>query len=132
MTVGATIPDGAPARVEAVRAFNRFWTARIGVLDATHLGTPFSLTEARTLFELAQSDAVPVADLRRRLELDPGYLSRILADFRARKLVVTSAAGEDARRQVARLTAKGRRAAAELDGRAVEQVRALLVRLEDP
>jgi DNA-binding MarR family transcriptional regulator/GNAT superfamily N-acetyltransferase len=119
-------PDDPATRVEAVRTFNRFWTARIGVLDATHLGTRFSLAEARILFELAQHDAVPVGDLRRRLELDAGYLSRLLADFRAKKLVATSAADDDARRQVARLTAKGRAAAAELNARAIDHVRGLL------
>lgn len=114
------------ARIEALRAFNRFWTARIGVLDASHLGTPFSVTEARTLFELAQRDDTPVGDLRARLDLDAGYLSRLLAAFRAKKLVLTEASGEDARRQVARLTAKGRQAATELNARAIEDMRALL------
>jgi DNA-binding MarR family transcriptional regulator/GNAT superfamily N-acetyltransferase len=120
------------ARIEALRAFNRFWTTRIGVLDASHLGTPFSVTEARTLFELAQRDDTPVGDLRARLDLDAGYLSRLLAAFRAKKLVVTEASGEDARRQVARLTVKGRQAAAELNARAIEDMRALLHPLAEP
>jgi DNA-binding MarR family transcriptional regulator/N-acetylglutamate synthase-like GNAT family acetyltransferase len=120
------------ARVQAVRAFNRFWTARIGVLDATHLGSPFSLAEARVLYELAQRDeSTEVGELRRRLDLDAGYLSRLLAELRERKLVVTEASATDARRQTARLTAKGRAAQATLDGRAVEQVRTLLGTLDD-
>ncbi len=129
-----TITDRAvgDARIEALRAFNRFWTTRIGVLDASHLGTPFSVTEARTLFELAQRDDTPVGDLRTRLDLDAGYLSRLLTAFRAKKLVVTAASGEDARRQVARLTVKGRQAAAELNARAIEDMRALLQPLAEP
>jgi DNA-binding MarR family transcriptional regulator/GNAT superfamily N-acetyltransferase len=124
-------PADLDARIEAVRVFNRFWTTRIGALDATHLGTPFSLAEARTLFELAQRDATLVVDLRARLDLDAGYLSRVLADFRARKLAVTEVSAEDARRQVARLTAKGRRAAAELNAKAVDHVRDLLRPMEE-
>jgi DNA-binding MarR family transcriptional regulator/ribosomal protein S18 acetylase RimI-like enzyme len=119
------------AHIEALRVFNRFWTTRIGVLDASHLGTPFSVTEARTLFELAQRDDTPVGELRTRLDLDAGYLSRLLAAFRAKKLVVTEASGEDARRQVARLTAKGRQAASELNTRAIADMRALLEPLEE-
>ncbi|HEY2516848.1 MAG TPA: helix-turn-helix domain-containing GNAT family N-acetyltransferase [Polyangiaceae bacterium] len=118
--------DATRERIAAVRAFNRFWTTRIGVLDATHLGTPFSLTEARALFELAQREATEVAELRRRLGLDAGYLSRLLAEFRDRGLLSTGVSKADARKQVARLTAKGKRAAGELDGRAVEHVARLL------
>jgi DNA-binding MarR family transcriptional regulator/N-acetylglutamate synthase-like GNAT family acetyltransferase len=128
---GSAARGDRDTRVEAVRAFNRFWTTRIGVLDASHLGTPFSVTEARTLFELAQRDDTPVGDLRVRLDLDAGYLSRLLAAFRAKKLVVTEASGQDARRQVARLTAKGRHAAAELNARAIEDVRSLLQPLDE-
>jgi DNA-binding MarR family transcriptional regulator/GNAT superfamily N-acetyltransferase len=121
--------DGADVRVEEVRAFNRFWTSEIGALDASHLGTGFSLAEARALFELAQRDETSVSDLRARLGLDAGYLSRVLAELRRRRLVATEASEEDARRQVARLTAKGRRAYGELDERAIEHVRALLAPL---
>jgi DNA-binding MarR family transcriptional regulator/GNAT superfamily N-acetyltransferase len=123
--------SGVDARVEDVRGFNRFWTAEVGALDASHLGTPFSLGEARAIFELAQREATAVAELRARLDLDAGYLSRVLAELRERKLVVTSASDADARRQVARLTAKGRRAYEELNTRANEQVRALLAPLGD-
>jgi len=123
--------DSMASRVEAVRAFNRFWTARIGVLDATHLGTEFSLAEARVLFELAHADAAEVAALRKKLALDAGYLSRMLASFRKRKLVVVETSESDARRRVARLTAKGRAAQATLDRRAREHVRTLLAPLDD-
>ena len=74
-------PAGAAddAAVAAVRGFNRFYTNVIGLLRGKYLDTPYSLTEARLLFELAQRDTSEVTDLRRTVDIDPGYLSRILA-----------------------------------------------------
>ncbi|HEY6297411.1 MAG TPA: MarR family transcriptional regulator, partial [Streptosporangiaceae bacterium] len=69
------------AAVAAVRAFNRFYTNVIGLLRGKYLDTPYSLTEARLLFELGQRDASEVADLRRVVDIDAGYLSRILGRF---------------------------------------------------
>src|SRR5271169_4899618 len=67
--------------VAAVRAFNRFYTNVIGLLRGKYLDTPYSLTEARLLFELAQRDTSEVTDLRRVVDIDAGYLSRILGRF---------------------------------------------------
>ena len=72
---GAAVDEAA---VAAVRGFNRFYTNVIGLLRGKYLDTPYSLTEARLLFELAQRDASEVTDLRRTVDIDPGYLSRIL------------------------------------------------------
>jgi DNA-binding MarR family transcriptional regulator/GNAT superfamily N-acetyltransferase len=113
-------------RVGAVREFNRFWTRQIGALGASLLQSPYSLTEARVLFELAQRESKEVAELRHELDLDAGYLSRMLARFKAAKLVVTGASSEDGRRQVVRLTAKGRHVFADLDGRSAADVSSLL------
>ena len=74
------VTDG---QVAAVREFNRFYTNIIGLLREGHLDTPYSLTEARVLFELAREDAVEAAALRRWLDMDAGYLSRLLARFEA-------------------------------------------------
>ncbi len=123
--------DDVVARGAALRRFNRFWTAKIGVLQAGLLDTPYSLTEARVIFELAQSDATNLADLRRRLELDAGYLSRIVARFRADGLVDTRASSEDGRRQVVSLTPKGREVFSDLDRRSASEVRSMLERLSD-
>src|SRR5205823_8053012 len=71
----------SPDRVDAVRAFNRFYTPLIGLLSDRFLGTRYSLTEGRVIFELAQRDETEVVELRRALDLDPGYLSRILGRF---------------------------------------------------
>ena len=75
----------------AVRAFNRLDTNMIGLLRGKYLDTPYSLTEARILFELAQRDASEVTDLRRTLDIDAGYLSRILARFSSGGLVTPAA-----------------------------------------
>jgi DNA-binding MarR family transcriptional regulator/GNAT superfamily N-acetyltransferase len=114
------------ADVASVRAFNRFWTARIGALDAGLVDTPYSLTEARVLYELAQVAATDLGVLRRRLALDSGYLSRIMSRFKADGLAEAEPAPADARRQVIRLTAAGRAAFAVLDERSAQAVRELL------
>jgi DNA-binding MarR family transcriptional regulator/N-acetylglutamate synthase-like GNAT family acetyltransferase len=116
-------------QVDAVRAFNRFWTARLGLLDTGYLKTRFSVTEARVLFELAQGEVTETSDLRARLAIDAGYLSRILGHFRTKKLVVTQAADEDARRREVRLTAAGKSAFALLDARSAAEVRGVLAAL---
>ncbi len=115
--------------VAEVRAFTRFYTAVIGVLDEGLLGTPYSVTEARVLFELAQSDATDVADLRRGLRLDSGYMSRIAARLEADGLVTRAPSGRDARRQVLALTPRGREVFADLDARSADQVGHLLDKL---
>jgi DNA-binding MarR family transcriptional regulator/GNAT superfamily N-acetyltransferase len=112
--------------VAQVRAFNRFYTNVIGVLQGMYLGTPYSLTEARLLFELAQADSVAVTDLRRSLDIDAGYLSRVLARFEADGMVTRQRSEADARRQLISLTRAGRAAVGELDTRAAGQISGLL------
>jgi DNA-binding MarR family transcriptional regulator/GNAT superfamily N-acetyltransferase len=131
MTEATMTPSSVAERVDAVRAFNRFWTKQVGALGAFLLETSYSLTEARVLFELAQKDSTEVAALRRDLELDAGYLSRILAQFKSARLVATDQAENDARRQVVRLTDKGKRAFADLNARSADEVRGTLGRLSD-
>jgi DNA-binding MarR family transcriptional regulator/GNAT superfamily N-acetyltransferase len=119
--------------VAAVRGFNRFYTNVIGLLRGKYLDTPYSLTEARLLFELAQRDTSEVADLRRTVDIDPGYLSRILARFEADGLISRQRSAADGRRQVIRPTDSGQAVVAGLDARSAEQTRAMLaaVRHED-
>ena len=113
-------------QVAAVRAFNRFYTNVIGLVHGMYLDMPYSLTEARLLYEMARRDVTRVADLRRALDIDAGYLSRVLGRFEADGLVTRHRSATDARRQEIRLTDAGRSAAAELDARAVGQIGALL------
>lgn len=112
--------------VAAVRAFTRFYTRQLSVLREGLLDTPYSMAEGRTIFELSQRGSADSADLRRALDLDAGYLSRILARFEADGLVTRRPSAADARRQTVTLTEAGRAAFALLDQRSNEQVRALL------
>jgi DNA-binding MarR family transcriptional regulator/N-acetylglutamate synthase-like GNAT family acetyltransferase len=118
-------------RVAALRAFNRFYTNEIGVLQEDFLHTPYSLAEARVLFELAQAEHAEVADLRRRLDIDAGYLSRILGRLETAGLVARERSPADARRQIARLTARGREEFAVLDERSAAKAVELLEPLDD-
>src|SRR5579859_5217374 len=125
-TPGADAPagdDAQDAAVAAVREFNRFYTNVIGLLRGKYLDTPYSLTESRLLFELGQREASEVTGLRRVVDIDPGYLSRILARFEADGLVARERSAADGRRQVIRLTGRGREVIAGLDARSAEQTR---------
>ena len=113
-------------RVAAVRAFNRFYTARIGVLRDGLLRTPHSLTEARVLYELGQREVTEVADLRREMDIDAGFLSRLLARLHGHGLVARERSADDARRQRVRLTEEGAAAFAELDRRSADEIGAVL------
>ena len=109
-----------------VRAFNRFYTNVIGVLHGMYLDSPFTLTEGRLLFEIARQPAVEVSDLRRALDIDAGYLSRVLSRFEAESLITRHRSAADARRQEIRVTDAGRAAAADLDRRSAGQIAELL------
>jgi DNA-binding MarR family transcriptional regulator/N-acetylglutamate synthase-like GNAT family acetyltransferase len=113
-------------RVAAVRAFNRFYTGRLGILGEGFLRTPHSLTEARVLYELGHRDFVEVAELRRELEIDAGYLSRLLSRLEEQALVIRERSAEDGRRQRVRLTEHGVDAFAELDRRSAAEIGELL------
>ncbi|MBG0821953.1 MarR family transcriptional regulator [Planomonospora sp. ID91781] len=112
--------------VAEIRAFNRFYTGVIGVLDQGFLGTPYSLTEVRVLFELNLRERMEAGELRRLLGLDAGYLSRMLTRFETEGLAVRERSAADGRRQVIGLTEEGRTAFAALDERSAAQVRGLL------
>ena len=103
--------DPTAAQVAQVRAFNRFYTNVIGVLHGPYLDSPFTLTEGRLLFEIARRDTVEVSDLRRALDIDAGYLSRVLTRFEAESLVTRHRSPTDARRQEIRVAEAGRAAA---------------------
>lgn len=112
--------------IAAVRAFNRRYTQLIGVLREGLVDTAYSLTEARILFELANSGPLEVVTLRQSLELDPGYLSRILARFEAAGLVERRRSERDRRVQEVRLTDRGWDEFAELDERSSRDIATLL------
>jgi DNA-binding MarR family transcriptional regulator/predicted GNAT family acetyltransferase len=104
-------------QVAGFREFNRFYTNEIGLLRRGLLDTPWSLTEGRVLYELAQAEVIETKELRERLDVDRGYLSRILARFERDGLLRRGRSGADARVQTLKLTAKGRKLVAGLDKR---------------
>jgi DNA-binding MarR family transcriptional regulator/GNAT superfamily N-acetyltransferase len=112
--------------VDTVRAFNRFYTRRIGVLQEGLSQTQFTLTEARLLWEFAHRSSATAADLSRELGLDAGYLSRLLGRLKQQGLIRAARSKEDARRFDLRITAAGRQAFDPLDSRSQAEASALL------
>lgn len=119
------------ARVLEVRAFNRFYTKVIGVLAAGMHQSPFSLSESRVLFEIARAGRMETGELRSLLDLDAGYLSRMLTRLEGDGLVARERSATDARKQVVWLTPAGQEAFAALDRGSQEQVERLLAGLPE-
>jgi DNA-binding MarR family transcriptional regulator/GNAT superfamily N-acetyltransferase len=117
--------------IDAVRRFNRFYTRRIGVLRADLLGSPYRLTEARLLYELAQGGQATASALGSDLGLDLGYLSRLLQGLKRRGLVRARRAAHDGRQSLLSLTAKGRQAFCVLDSRSRDATGAMLAPLPE-
>jgi DNA-binding MarR family transcriptional regulator/N-acetylglutamate synthase-like GNAT family acetyltransferase len=118
-------------RVGAVRRFSRFYTRRIGLLEEGLLQTPFSLTQARVLYELAQKREATATSLVAALNIDHGYLSRILRGFEERDLIVRRRDKNDGRQIVLTLTAKGHKAFGSLDQRSQRETAGMLRHLDD-
>lgn len=113
-------------KVAAVRRFNRFYTRQIGVLREGLLDSPFSLTEVRVLYELADREKLTAAELGKDLGLDRGYLSRTLQSFEERGLVKKTRSQADRRHIFLTLTGKGRKVFAPLNSRAQQEVEEML------
>ena len=120
--------DAQPAdpSVVAVRAFNRFYTQRIGVLRSGLLKSPFSLTELRVLYEIAHRDQPAASTLGKDLGIDPGYLSRILLSFEKKGLLARTSSLRDARQNLLSLTNEGRETFSALDARQSREIADLL------
>jgi DNA-binding MarR family transcriptional regulator/GNAT superfamily N-acetyltransferase len=116
----------APEDVAQFRAFNRLWSRVGGLLSAGLLDSPFSLTEGRVIFELAQRGPTDLAEVRQALGLDAGYLTRIVQRLRSQGVLESAPSPRDGRRQVVALTAAGRETFAGLDRAADEQASAVL------
>ena len=119
-------------RIAAVRRFSRFYTRVIGALREGLLQSRFSLAEARVLYELAHRNELTATDLGRDLEMDAGYLSRMLQAFERDGLLARSASGTDRRQNLLSLTAAGAEAFAPLDARSRAELGALLAGLSEP
>jgi DNA-binding MarR family transcriptional regulator/predicted N-acetyltransferase YhbS len=118
--------DDLNTHAQALRAFNRFYTHRIGVLGEKLLSSRFSLTESRVLWELEHEPGLTATALVRRLQLDAGYLSRLLTGLRERGLVKAQRAAHDGRQTLLSLKPAGRRAFAPLERRSQQQAAELL------
>jgi DNA-binding MarR family transcriptional regulator/GNAT superfamily N-acetyltransferase len=118
--------------ISEIRSFNRFYTRWVGALDRHHLGTSFSLAEARVLYELAHQPGLIARDIVDRLGLDPGYLSRMLKRFEADGLVQRRKDEADGRATAVSLTAVGEALFAELDRKAAATIEEAIAPLTEP
>ena len=124
--------DAIERRVADVRRFNRFYTRQIGVLREGLLESPFSLTEVRVLHELAHHEETTATQLSAELDLDAGYLSRILRKFQDEGLVAARPSEEDARAKLLSLTDRGMETYAPLNAASNREIEAMLDRMSDP
>ena len=121
--------ENADARIAAVRRFNRYYTRQIGVLRKTFLDSPYSLGEARVLYEIASRVSPTATEVARALDLDPGYLSRVLHNFEKRGLIRKTASAKDARQSHLTLTARGKSSFVPIDTRSQRASAAMLENL---
>lgn len=119
------------ALIESAREFNRFYTNFLGLLNKAYLDTPFTLTDARVLFEIGVHDGINAGALARDLQLDPAYLSRILKRFREEDFIEATPDPADQRSQILTVTGKGRAQFEELGSRSNAQIAARLDTLAD-
>jgi DNA-binding MarR family transcriptional regulator/predicted N-acetyltransferase YhbS len=117
--------------ISAVRRFNRFFTRQIGVLREGLLHSPYSLTEARIIFELANRSSLTAADLGKELGLDAGYLSRILNKLEQQNLIKKTRSDDDGRQRLITLTGEGQKAFSLLDGRSNDEVSEMLSEMRE-
>lgn len=108
-------PETLPLRIDEIRRFNRFYTRQIGVLRRGHLDSEFTLAEVRVLYELANRPPTTAAQLAEALDLDAGYLSRMLRGFSRKRLISRKRQTDDGRQRAISLTAAGRAVFAQLD-----------------
>src|SRR3979411_634594 len=118
-------PNYSNGQIAAVRAFNRFYTRKLGVLDQHLLKSPFSLSEARVLYELAHRQDLSAKEIGAELGLDAGDLSRIGQNFHEGGLIPREPLPSDRRQYRLALTAKGRQAFAKLDRSTKDDVAAM-------
>jgi DNA-binding MarR family transcriptional regulator/GNAT superfamily N-acetyltransferase len=124
-------PTNSDEQISAIRAFNRFYTRKLGVLDQHLLKSPFSLSEARVLYELAHRENAAAKEIGIELGLDAGYLSRIVQKLDEEGLITRKPLASDRRQARLGLTAKGRQASARLERSSHAEIAAMLGRLDD-
>ncbi|MFW9829204.1 MAG: MarR family winged helix-turn-helix transcriptional regulator, partial [Candidatus Thorarchaeota archaeon] len=118
-------------RIGKIRSFNRFYTNLLGLLDRTLLKSDYSLAEVRIMFELNRLPTTTASELVKLLDLDPGFLSRILSSFEEKTLIVKQRSEDDKRKQLISLTSKGKKVISELQEKANEQIKTVLTNVKD-
>ena len=118
-------------QIAAIRGFSRFYTSKIGIIEPKLLDSPWTLQEARIIYEIAQHESCTATDLVRTLGLDAGFLSRTLQGLQRRQIVTRKPSKADGRINEIALTTKGRAAFADLERRSRDEVGALLAALDD-
>ena len=124
-----SVPQHGEDRVATVRRFNRFYTRQIGVLRKTFLDSPYSLGEARVLYEIASNGSPTASEIARSLDLDPAYLSRVLRNFEKRGLIQRRTSSKDGRQSHLTLSVRGRKSFVPLDARSQRDTAAMLAKL---
>lgn len=117
--------------IDKIRSFNRFYTNIIGLLDRHFLDTPFSLTEGRVLYEISHTELCTAKKIRSNIDIDEGYLSRIIDKFIQNGLVRKTPAAEDRRLHLIVLTEKGKREFSKLNENSNQQISELLRKLSE-
>ncbi|MFX1379450.1 MAG: GNAT family N-acetyltransferase [Promethearchaeota archaeon] len=118
-------------KIGKIRSFNRFYTNLLGLLDKTLLKSKYSLTEVRIMFELNRLSITTASKLVKLLNVDPAYLSRILSSFERKNLILKKKSDKDLRKQLLSLTSEGKNVISELQEKANEQIKALLIDISD-
>ncbi|UCD01876.1 MAG: bifunctional helix-turn-helix transcriptional regulator/GNAT family N-acetyltransferase [Promethearchaeota archaeon] len=118
-------------RIGQIRSFNRFYTNLLGLLDRTLLKSPYSLTEVRIMFELNRLSTTTASEIVKLLNLDPAYLSRILSSLEKKNLIQKERSSKDMRKQLLSLTSKGQEVISELQEKANEQIKTLIINVTD-
>lgn len=117
--------------VSQIRSFNRFYTKLLGLLNRHILDSPYSLTEVRILLEIERVNACTANKLIDKLEVDRGYMSRVLKSFESSGLIQKKGTAADRRKLLLELTEKGKDTLAELEGRSSRQVESLIEHLDE-
>src|SRR5205823_14489759 len=123
-------PDHLESQIAAIRGFSRFYTRKLGIIEPRLLDSPWTLQEARIIYEIAERQSCTATDLVRALGLDAGYVSRTLQALQRRQIVARKPSKTDRRATELALTAKGRAAFADLDSRSRGVVATLLDKLD--
>lgn len=131
MKISGRLESPTAEQISAIRLFNRFYTAKLGLLRRRHLDSTFALTEARMLYEIGAQPTMTAAALQDVLELDAGYISRLLSTLVRRKLVRRVASKIDAREKLLSLTPLGEKAVARIDEQSIAQIHGMLTTMDD-